>query len=119
MNLGGPGSAYYFLEDQTTGQASAFTNSAPYQDESWAEFINEWPSGSDYLPDFGSTTFSGCDEIYNDSTTTDGSLPLDDALGNGNFKISSDGTASGTLMSAPSAIQTSSDGFTVDWYAKN
>lgn len=61
--------AYYFLENETTGTAKTYTTSEPQVDRQSAECVGEWPqfTQSANLPNFGSAPFSSCAAEVNNS----------------------------------------------------
>lgn len=58
VSYDGADSTTYFLEDQTTGNYSYFTNDTPYVDLTTTDCIAESPY--DIWPDWGETTFTDC-----------------------------------------------------------
>jgi hypothetical protein len=61
--------AVYYVENETTGDAESFINSAPYQTDNTAEFISERPNGL-YYPNYGSAPMD--DNYFYTSSTAYG-----------------------------------------------
>lgn len=106
------GQAYYWLEDETTGQYSSFTNSAPYPGWRAANFINE-RLGNYYLPNFNSNILS-----YAGASDNNGDFWALETSNNDRMYMTRDGTSSGTIMSDPGAVNNDTNGFTDYWRNK-
>lgn len=100
------GVASYWLENETTGYYSSFDNSAPYPGWRAANFINEMVNDI-YLPDFGSSVFSGCGANENNGDYWSLLTSNNDCV-----YMTTNGTSSGTVVSDPGAANNSTNGFT-------
>lgn len=108
----GPGAGYtnevtFFLENYTTDEYSSIIVDEPYLSEWSADYVVE-PGGSPRtLPNFSSTSFSGCGLEY--GTTSD---PADGTNTDAEFDQLNYTKMNNSLMSTGS-VDTTSDGFTV------
>ena len=108
----GGSEAYYYLENVTTGKASAFTNYCPDVGYTHALFINERMNGL-YLPDFASTDMDDNQFGPNDNVYTLNSAHNNKTIMNTNGEAPPNG---GTVMSEPGAVNDSTGDFTQYWY---
>ncbi len=107
---GSTSSAY--LENETTGQYTPVSFNTPNYDGSTADFINEAVGGTytDWSS-WNSTTFSGANfTSNNDGGGVITNFPSTKVI------MTNNGTSSGTLESQPSALNSSTYGFTVTAY---
>jgi hypothetical protein len=107
VTYNGNNTAFYFLEDVTTGSYQSFTNSAPYVGYSAANFINE-RVGSHFLPNFGSAYFHAAQ--YGVSGGSIWTL----TTSNTRYDMY---TAGGTLESSGGSVDDLHAAFTVTWHA--
>jgi hypothetical protein len=104
----GSNSAYYYLENETSGNYQSFVNSAPYVGWRAANYINERVQGY-YLPNFGSVGIAG-----NSFGTDTDTWSLTGAL-NQAWVMTSNCLSTGNGLSVPSTVQSDSS-FYQHWY---
>jgi Peptidase A4 family len=105
VNYLGNSQTTYFIENETSGHYMSLTHPSPYVASNPATFINE-RVGSYYLPNFGSVSFAGC---------AGSSAAHGFALQTSNGNVITMENAGGTVLSQPSSVNNSTDGFTVTW----
>lgn len=109
----GPGTDYsnneavFFLEDYTTDQYTSIEVAAPYLSEWSADYVVEPAGNPKTLPNFTSTSFSGCGLEYDTASN-----PADGNNTDANFDQLNYTQMNNALMTT-GAVNTGTDGFTV------
>jgi hypothetical protein len=98
--------SYFYLENVTTGQVSAFTNHTPYVGADAANFVNERPNRL-FLPRFRST-------MIRDATFWQGASPHTLTTASERWYMTSNCRLGGTGLSVPSVVSRAS--FAQVWY---
>lgn len=103
--------SHAFLENETTGQYTSVSFSSPYYDGSSADFVHEAVGG--VYGSWGTTTFSGCDLYWKDSSGASGMGEFT-AYNTTEIIMTNTGTSSGSWEAYPSAASNGS--FSVSSY---
>jgi hypothetical protein len=98
----------FFLENETTYTYTTVSLSTPYVGNHSGDFINECIS-SYYLPDYGTTSFTGCYATAGGTT-----YPLQSS-NNNIYYMTSNGQSTGTLLVSTGSVNNSSYSFPVTW----